>query len=64
MTQTTMRPVVRETAVQDRGRPLVVAIHPRMIAIRAKGTHEWFSVPYDALFDLARKLAARSKGAA
>jgi hypothetical protein len=59
VTHTTMRPVVRETVVQDRGRPLVVALHPRMIAIRPKGTREWFSVPYDALFDLARKLAAR-----
>jgi hypothetical protein len=58
---TTARPVVRETAVLDRGKPLVVAVHARMIAIRPKGTREWFSVPYDALFDLARKLDARQR---
>ena len=62
MTQITTRPVVRETATQYRGKPLVVSIHPRMLAIRPKGTREWFAVDYEALFDLARKLDARRRG--
>jgi hypothetical protein len=61
MTRTTARPVVRETLTTERGRPLIVALHAHTIALRVKGTREWFNVPYDAVFDLARKLVARQR---
>jgi hypothetical protein len=49
----------RETATEVRKRPLIIELHPSYIAISEKGTHRQFSVPYDAIYDLARKLAAR-----
>lgn len=51
----------RETAEKSRKRPLVVELHPSYIAVYEKGTHRQFSVPYSAIYDLARKLAARGQ---
>lgn len=57
------RPLVRQTALEYRGVPLVIAMRSRMISIRPKGTHQWFDVDYETLFDLARKLDARRQSA-
>ncbi len=59
MTKLDERPVTRETAIEDRGKPLVVALHPRFLVIRPKGSHQFVTVSYDAIYDLGRKLAAR-----
>jgi hypothetical protein len=56
---TIAKPVRRERAVLIRRRPLVVELHPRFVALREKGMRQRFTVGYDAIFDLARKPAAR-----
>jgi hypothetical protein len=53
--------VIRETALEVRGVPLVVALRARMISIRPKGTHEWFAVDYETLYDYVRKRDALLK---
>lgn len=53
------KPVTRETATLARQRPLVVTLHPRFLVLREKGRRARYTVEYDAVFDLARKLAAR-----
>jgi hypothetical protein len=55
------RPLIRETATIDRGRPLVVGLHPTFLAIWAKETREEYRVSWAAIYDLARKLQARGK---
>jgi len=55
------KPLQRETALEVRGVPLVVALRPRYLSIRPKGTHEWFAVDYETLYDLARKIDARRR---
>ena len=52
-------PVIRETAAQERRRPLVVALHPRHLEIRPKGLRAAFAVDYETIYDLARKLVWR-----
>jgi hypothetical protein len=56
--------LIRETAAQERLRPLVVELHPHYLAIRVKGTHERVTVNYGAVLDLGRKLDARERMAA
>lgn len=56
------KPVVRETAAQERATPLVVALHPRYLEMRLKGTRQAFTVDYETVLDLARKLAWRRNG--
>src|SRR5262245_3071809 len=51
--------LTRETAVEYRKRPLVIELKPRGLVIRVKGTQEAYPVAFEAIFDLARKLAAR-----
>ncbi|HJT71304.1 MAG TPA: hypothetical protein VJ731_13985 [Terriglobales bacterium] len=41
--------VVRETAVLDRGRPIVVELHPSHLAVRLKGLRDTHFLAYDAL---------------
>lgn len=54
------RAVVRETATEDRRRPVIVELGPRCLVVRVKGKRsESYTVPYDALLDLGRKLDAR-----
>jgi hypothetical protein len=57
------KPLVRETALESRGVALVVALHPRFLEIRPKGTQEWFPVDYEAIYHLAMKLDARQREA-
>ena len=66
------KPVTRESAAVDRGRPLIVTLHPRHLEIRAKGTRRAWSISYDACLWLAvkreldekrrEKIAARKAG--
>ena len=54
------RPLKRETCLIYRGAPLVVTLHAKYLAINQKG-HGSFTVDYEAIFDLARKLEARRR---
>lgn len=54
-------PTIRETDAYERSDAIVVALHPRYLTIRLKGAREALDVPYDAILDLARKLAYRRK---
>jgi hypothetical protein len=51
--------LVRETATLERGDPLVIAASPRYLRMWPKGTRRKVSVPWDAIYDLARRLEAR-----
>ena len=52
--------VIRETASQERGDPLIVELHPRYLQIRVKGKRgEALNIEYDVLLAFARKLAWR-----
>lgn len=42
-------PVVRETAASDRGRAIVIELHPSHLVLRLKGLRESHFVAYDAL---------------
>ena len=57
------KPVTRETPVLDRGRPLIVTLHPRYLEVRRKGTRESYNLPYDAVLSVAAKYNLREKGA-
>ena len=52
------KPITRETALEERGRPLVVTLHPRYLQIRRKGTQEVYNVTYDAIYSMAAKVSA------
>ena len=41
--------IIRETAVSDRGRPIVVELHPSHLVLRLKGLREAHFLAYDAL---------------
>jgi hypothetical protein len=41
--------VIRETAASERGRPIVVELHPTHIVLRLKGLRDSHFVAYDAL---------------
>lgn len=49
------RAVVRETDCLDHGTPLVVALKPRHVELRIKGTRKVYSMGYDAILWLAVK---------
>jgi hypothetical protein len=59
------RPVRRETdvSVRDggRARTVLIELHPRHIELRRKGTRRRLLVAYEAVYDLAAKLLARSE---
>jgi hypothetical protein len=46
------KPVTRESACLDRGRPLIVTLHPRHLEVRPKGTRQraclWLAVKREA----------------
>jgi hypothetical protein len=55
------REIWRETAAEDRGRPILVVLHARYITVRVKGTQESYNVPWDHLLDRARIVDATNK---
>jgi hypothetical protein len=65
MTRTT-KPVTRETTARVREvgqmRPVVITIEPSgIVTLRAKGTRQSYSLPVDALYDLAVKKAVEAE---
>jgi hypothetical protein len=57
--RTIARRITRETPVMDRGRALVVTLHPRYLEIRRKGTRETYTIPYDVCLSMAAKYNLR-----
>lgn len=53
----------RETAVNYRGTPLVIELHPKYASLRRKGAREAVSISYEAIFEAAYKLYAREAAA-
>lgn len=49
------KPVSRESAAMDRGKPLMVTLHPRHLEIRPKGTRQRYTLGYEAILWLAVK---------
>ena len=47
------KPVTRETAILDRGVPLIATLYPRHLEIRLKGTRQKWIISYDACMWLA-----------
>jgi hypothetical protein len=62
MTKLTDRPLVRETAVANRGGPLIVELHPKYLLLRIKGQRSGVTADYESILDLARKIAYRRQG--
>ncbi len=52
------RCLVRETAVSDRGRPLLIELHPAYVVFRLKGTRQRYSIDWEALYRLAQRREA------
>ena len=46
---TPSNPVFRETAVSDRGRSIIIELHPSHLILRLKGLRDSHFVAYDAL---------------
>jgi hypothetical protein len=55
---TPSNPVVRETAISDRGRSIIIELHPSHLVLRLKGLRECHYVAYDALLWRVMKNAA------
>jgi hypothetical protein len=49
------KPITRETAVQERGRALVVTLHPRTIVVRLKGLRDAYTLDYETLLAFTRR---------
>jgi len=55
--------LIRETATLERGDPLIIdAGNPKFLEMWPKGKRESVTVPWDAIYDLGRKLKARRGG--
>ena len=55
---TPSNPVVRETAVSERGRPIIIELHPSHLVLRLKGLRDSHFVAYDALLWRVMKVSA------
>jgi hypothetical protein len=53
------RTIVRETDIEWRGRKLVGQMLPRYIEMWPKGTKQIVRVPWDAVYELGKKIHAR-----
>jgi hypothetical protein len=47
--------ITRETAAQERTRPIVIVLHPRYLTVRLKGTREAYNLDYELLLALGRR---------
>lgn len=56
-------PVIRETAIQRRGRALVIELHPNYLRVRPKGAREALALDYATLYDCAAKIDWRRRQA-
>ena len=52
------KPVTRESAAFDRGRALIVSLHPRHLEVRPKGTRRRYVISYDTCLWVAVKREA------
>jgi hypothetical protein len=52
------RCLVRETAVSDRGRALVIELHPGYVIFRLKGTRQRYAIDWEALYRFAQRREA------
>ena len=52
------RRLVRETAVSDHGRPLLMELHPGYVIFRLKGTRQRYSIDWEALYRFAQRREA------
>ena len=50
--------MVRETAVSERGRPIIIELHPSHLVLRLKGLRDSHFVAYDALLWRVMKVSA------
>ena len=57
------RIIVRETAVTERGRPLLVELHPGFVVLRLKGLRQRWSIAYGSMFWVAVKTAVEEQRA-
>lgn len=57
------RPLLRETAAVDRGRPLLIELHPGFLVLRPKGTRQRWSISYQAVFWMAVKTEVEERRA-
>ena len=55
---TPSNPVVRETAVSEQGRPIIIELHPSHLVLRLKGRRDSHFVAYDALLWRVMKVSA------
>ncbi len=58
-----VRRIVRETAVTERGKPLVVQLHPGGLIVRLKSTRQRWPISYESILWLAVKVAAEAQRA-
>lgn len=57
------RPILRETAALERGRPLLIELHPGFLVLRPKGTRQRWSISYHAVFWMAVKAEVEERRA-
>lgn len=57
------RVLQRETGCVERGRSIMIEIHPREIVLRLKGTRQKFALSYAGLYWTAAKQAAERRRA-
>ncbi len=51
-------PVKRETSATERGRPIVIGLHPKYLTLRVKGQRRAFQLTYDQLMWKCYHMAA------
>lgn len=56
------RVITRETAAFEKGRAIVIVLHPKFVTLRVKGTRESYNLTYDAAFSLAAKQSLSVNG--
>lgn len=47
--------LIRETAARERGRAIVLTLHPKFMTLHLKSTREAYNLDYEAAFSLAAK---------
>ena len=57
---TTDRIIIRETAVTERGRPIIIELHPGYMILRCKGQQQRVAVDYGAILALGYRIQQRA----
>jgi len=58
------KPLIRETAAFEHTEPIVVALHPKHLVIKLKGSRESIDLDYDDILAYGRRLRAAYSRAA